>query len=228
MSDEHLEKIGRYQVKARGFLVDSGLLVDSGVFLDSPDVRRIPIFLLVWPGELPANPGGTLEMMALQEPVSIRAVDEDGDKAVRMLMPKKAHTVRPIGVDEATGLTLYEYVWCPYVIPEPEAPEVEDRYDRVRGEVNRDALFEYGNKTHGFLRFEGVDYKVIVLNADGTGTLSADDEYLLVASSTGVIPLGAIFLGRIIGTHEESESPLFEGVPAKLPEKRLPKKRRRK
>lgn len=225
MSDRQEEKVGRYRVRGRGFLIDSGILVDSGVFIDSAAARRIPIFLLDWPVELPSGPGEPLEVMCLGEPVSIRSTDKSGRKEVTILPKKKPQVVRRIGTDEATGHPLYEHVRYPGAIPEPEYAKVEYKYDRDQGEVNEAAIFEFGNKTNGFVRVEGVDYQVIVLNVDGDRSLKTDGEYLVVAEDKGVLPLGAIYVGRLIGKHDESGSPLFEGEPAKLPTRRRRKRR---
>jgi hypothetical protein len=225
LSPTATEKAGRFRVRGRGILIDSGILVDSGVFIDSAEARRIPILLLDWPIEWPPRLE-PLEMMWLEESVSIRATDERGRKAVHILMDRKPHTVRRIGTDAATGLPLYEHVWCPYVIPEPEYAKADYRYDLDQGEVSEDAFFKFGIKPDGgYIRVDGVDYQVLVLNVDGSGTIKTDGEYLVIAVDDAALPLGAVYRGRLIGQHTETGSPLFEGEPAKLPVKRRKKRR---
>jgi hypothetical protein len=142
MSESNEEKVGRFRVRGKGFLIDSGILADSGAFIDSPDARRIPILLLDWPIEMPPRMRKTLEMMASRVSVSIRSTDDDGDRAATILFENRPYPVRRIGIDAETGLPLYEHVICHFEISAPEYAKVEEKYDRNLGEVNQSAFLE--------------------------------------------------------------------------------------
>lgn len=218
MDENGAEMVGRFRVRGRGVLIDSGVLADTGVFIDSPEVRRVPILLLDWPVPIPSETDEPLEMIWLQADASLRDADaESGGTSASILARHKPHPARRIGTEQATGLPLYQFVRSPYVIPEPEYARPADNYDRDRGEVDTTAVFRFGVKANAFIRVGGEECPVVVLKADGDDVMKTDDEYLCVSRAQGGVPLGAIFLGRLIGAHAETGSPLFEGQPAKLP-----------
>lgn len=208
-------------------MVDSGVLADTGIFIDSPEVRRIPVLLLDWPLAATDAAQG-LEVIWLSVGVSIRGADMvmSGSQAV-VLMPGRPYFGRRLGTDAATGLSLYEFEFRHPFPPDPEYARLADTYDRERGEVaDVTPMLQFGIKEGGILRVAGVDCQVAVLMTDGKRAVRPDGEYLFVKEAIDGVPTGAIFLGRLVGTQPETNKPVFEGEPAKLPAYR-PKRRRR-